>query len=557
MTKQATERRILSVWLPSFATQRWYRDQRQKESIPPRQRPAQRSCDSRPERPLALVIGQGGRQVLVAVDGPAAVAGLAPGQALADARAIAPSLVTAAHEPVDDARVLRRLARWCALYYSPWAAPCSTAEGRGEAVGGGGGLLLDITGCAHLFHPPDTGDGEGRPGEAALAADLMQRLEGLGFTARVGIAPSVGAAWAVARFVTSAARPWCIVPPDGLRRSLAPLPPAALRLSPADCELMARFGLATVGALFALPSSVLTPRFGPDVTRRLAQALGEATEPVSPLEPVAPQRATQRFAEPLVTGEAIAHSLQALLAVLCRQLEQGGLGARRLMLTCARVDGSLLRLTRGTSRPSRAPKPLFRLFEEAIGELDPGFGVEVVALSALRCEPLAAEQLPLPVGDTARGAGSDGEDSIPSGLVDRLATRLGAAHVYRLRPRQSHIPERAQIRAMLMEERPRNREEKTWNGRAPRPLRLLPRPEPIEAMALLPDHPPVRFRWRRLLHQVVRAEGPERLTAEWWLTDKRLGEAPARDYFRIEDRDGRRYWVYRAEGRWYLQGIFG
>jgi protein ImuB len=330
-----------------------------------------------------------------------------------------------------------------------------------------------------------------------------------------------------------------------------------LRLSPADCELMARFGLSTVGELLALPPAVLTPRFGPGVARRLAQALGTAAEPVSPLEPVAPHRAAQRFAEPLATGEAIARALEALLAVLCRQLEHDGLGARRLELACARIDGSLLRLARGTSRPYRAPGPLFRLFEEAIGDLDPGFGIEAVALSAPRSEPLAAEQLTLPVAGMVERADGDGEHDAPSGLIDRLAARLGTAHVYRLRPRRSHIPERAQTRGSMMEDVSGGRKEADWHGLAPRPLRLLPRPEPIEAMALLPDQPPVRFRWRRLLHQVVRAEGPERLTAEWWLADARLAEDPARDYFRIEDRDGRRYWVYRAAGRWYLQGIFG
>jgi protein ImuB len=521
----------------------------------PRRAVAERSCSFRPERPLALVIGDSGRQVLAAVDQYAAAAGLIPGQPLADARVIAPSLLTAAHDPVRDARALRRLARWCALYYSPWAAPCSTAQGRGEGAGGGGGLLLDVTGCAHLFRPSG-GAVDAAADEAALAADLLRRLEGLGFSARAGVASSIGAAWAVARFATTAAQPCCLVPPGGLRRCLAPLPPAALRLSPADCELMARFGLSTVGELLALPPAVLTPRFGPGAARRLAQALGTAAEPVSPLEPVTPHRAAQRFVEPLATGEALARALEALLAVLCRQLERDGLGARRLELTCARVDGSLLRLVRGTSRPGRAPGPLFRLFEEEIGDLDPGFGVEVVALSAPRSEPLAAEQLTLPAAGMAKSGGG-GEHKIPGGLVDRLAARLGAAHVYRLRPRCSHIPERAQTRGSLMEETPGSRAEEGWQGLAPRPLRLLPRPEPIEAMALLPDHPPARFRWRRLLHQVVRAEGPERLTAEWWLSDARLAEEPARDYFRIEDRDGRRYWVYRAAGRWYLQGIFG
>ena len=520
-------RRVISLWLPSFATDLWC--QARRTSARREARSAWRA------RPLALTRGERGRQVLAAVNAAAAEAGLAPGLPLADARALLPALKVAELEPARDA--LGRLADWCGRY-TPWTA----VDGGAGDEGGDAGILLDVTGCARLFG-----------GEAALLADLVARLGRLGFAARAAVADTPGAAWAVARFATDARRCSAVVPPGGARAALACLPPAALRLPSAGRELLERLGLRRVGDLYDLPPAALTPRLGGEVPRRLRQALGEAPETISPRQPVPPHLARRVFAEPIATAEDIARGLEALAIELCRRLEQAQSGARRLELALYRVDGSLWRRALGTSRPSRDPAHLRRLFAEHLDKIDPGFGIEVMTLAAPRAEPLSALQLVLraegPAGDTSSSSSAGGL----AGLIDRLESRLGPGRVFALAPVESHLPERAVRAVPALEGRP------AWRraGRQPRPLRLLGRPEPIEAMALLPDHPPVRFRWRRVSHRVTRAEGPERLSAEWWRDDPRAAAAPPRDYFRVEDADGRRYWLYRAGQDWFLHGLFG
>ncbi len=556
-----SSRRILSVWLPNFATERLTVD------------------NLTVKRPLVLTRRVQGRELLVAVDS-AAAAGLLPGLPLVDARAILPGLAVLPHDPEGDARALRRLARWCALLYSPWAAPCGTAEGRGGGPGGAGGLLLDITGCAHLFaggrqeksaKQKQKGQ-EQEAAELALAHHLLGRLAGFGFTARLGLAESLGAAWALARFATGARDPVAAAPPGGARAALRSLSPAALRLPDGTVELMARFGLDRIARLLALPRASLTARFGGQVARRLAQALGEEGEAVSPLAPPAPYRCRESFAEPVSSEAPLAAALARLLAVLCRQLAGAGEGARRLTLTCLRVDGSWQDLTRGTSRPNRDPAALAALFREALGEIDPGFGIEALVLAVPVSEPFGPRQLALPTavaGDPQKREG-------PAALVDRLSAVLGPDKVGWLRAGSSHLPERAQRRAAGLAPRAAPAEA-DWPKVAPRPFRLLGRPEPIEVMGEVdgaaPDGsapgtfapplapcvfaPPAVFRWRRCLLRVAAAEGPERIAAEWWDPDTRIGDAPPRDYFRIEDPEGRRYWIYHAAGRWYLQGLFG
>ncbi len=463
--------------------------------------------------------------MLAAVDRAAAAAGLGPGMPLADGRAQVPGLKTAALTPLEDARALARLAEWCGRY-TPWTA----VDPAGSDPGAGAGLLLDVTGCAHLFG-----------GEAALAADLAARLTGLGFAARLALADTVGAAWGLARFGCDRSTPWRVVPRGAARAALAPLPPAALRLSAAGGELLARFGLNSVGALYDLPPATLEPRFGPELAQRLRQALGLTPEVLSPLAPVPPHVARRVFAEPVMTAAPLARGLEKLAGGLCRRLESEALGARRLELTVYRVDGSLRRLALGTSRPSRDPDHLARLF--APEDIDPGFGIEVMTLAASVTEPLSALQMVLnPEG----GAGA--QDL--AGLVDRLGARFGLGRVFRQRPVESHLPERASGLASALD--PAG--PAAWRRGRPRPLRLFAHPEAIEAVALLPDHPPARFRWRRVRHEVVRAEGPERIVPEWWRDDP--GQAEARDYFRVEDAAGRRYWLYRAGRRWFLHGLF-
>jgi protein ImuB len=590
-------RRVVSLWLPRFAT-----DLRRRRQAPGGRRAARSSGDSRAntdlrrgacgppfssgflppgeggfpgparvdDRPLALVDRERGRLLLAAVDAAAERGGLSPGLPLAGARALIPELATAPYDPAGDAQALARLVEWCGRY-TPWAA----LDGSGCDLGGAAGILLDVTGCAHLFADTDSGGigssgenagGADSSGETALLADLSTRLERLGFAARAALAETPGAAWALARFAAPAPGGdprWTVVPPGALRAALAPLAPAALRLPPATVELMERLGLRRIGELFELPPAALAPRFGPCVARRLAQALGTEAEPISPRQPVPAQRARRVFTEPIVAPGDIARALEQLLGGLCRGLEEAQLGARRLELTTYRVDGSTRRLGLGTSRPTRDPAHLARLFAEHLERVDPGFGIEVMTLAATATQDLSALQLVLSSAEAGFGgdAGGDGTPEL-SDLIDRLGSRLGLGNVRRLVPYESHVPERAVARVPALQETA-----SAWRGpgRAPalgstgppRPLRLLPRAEPIEAIALLPDHPPVRFRWRRLSHKVARAEGPERIEPEWWQAVPALAEAPARDYFRVEVEDGRRYWLYRADGRWFLHGVFG
>ncbi|MFQ5774813.1 MAG: DNA polymerase Y family protein [Kiloniellaceae bacterium] len=489
-------------------------------------------------RPLALVAQERGRLVLAAVDAAAAAEGLGPGLPLAEARALAPDLETAPHDPAGDAAALARLAEWCGCY-TPWAAvDAGGCQAGGGDAAGAAGILLDVTGCAHLFG-----------GEDALLADLVHRVGRLGFAARAALAEGAGAAWALARFAEPGPRRWTVVPPGAAREALAPLPPAALRLPPATVELLERLGLRRVGDLLAVPPAALEPRFGPLLARRLAQALGREAEPILPRRPVPPHLVRQVFAEPIAAAEDIARGLERLLGALTRRLEADQRGARRLELGLYRVDGTLRRLCLGTSRASRDPAHLARLFAEHLDRIDPGFGVEVMTLAAPVTEDLSALQLTL-AGTRAGAAGG-----LPA-LIDRLGSRLGLGNVVRPVPRESHIPERAAAAAPALEDAAG-----VWSGAQPwalrpRPVRLLPRPEPVEAVALLPDHPPVQFRWRRLRHRVVRAEGPERIAPEWWLDRAEAAAAPARDYFRVEDEAGRRYWLYRAAGRWFVHGMF-
>ncbi|MEO3430820.1 DNA polymerase Y family protein [Pelagibius sp. CAU 1746] len=522
---------------------------------------------------MALVSDDAGRLSLAAVNLPAEAAGLEPGLPLAEARALLPGLITVPHDPAADARALAALAAWCARY-TPWAAPDltgpdSTGEDEGRGAGGGAGVLLDVSGCCHLFG-----------GEHALLENLQARLAGLGYTARAALADTIGCAWAMARFATSAGHPCVVVLPGRQRAALAPLPPAALRLPPATVELMDRLGLRRVEDLYNLTPSVMTPRFGTLAVRRLGQAVGTEAEALSPRQPPAAHLTRRIFAEPLSDPEDIARAVGLLLDHLCRELARAGRGARQLELTAYRSDGSLQRLSLGASRPSRDAKHLRRLFTEKLPQIDPGFGIEVMTLGATLTATLAAQQGELRRVEERAANTADGAQTLPE-LVDRLGSRLGLEAVRAPRLRESHLPERAFALASPVgdpaggERAPEKTPEKPpkkaggkAGGKANddwqktphpklRPLRLLARPEPVDAVSLLPDYPPAQFRWRRVLHQVVRAEGPERLLGEWWRTEPEESDAPPRDYFRVEDEDGRRYWLYRAAGRWFLHGLFG
>jgi protein ImuB len=524
-------KRVVSLWLPTFATDRLHRRRTASDS-------GGRS------RPLATVIAAHGGIRIAAVDDAAKAAGIVPGLTLADARAQLPDLMVAEADAAGDRRALEGLADWCGRY-TPWTAVDEVGGVLGDR-GGGTGLWLDISGCAHLFG-----------GERELVEDLVGRLAGFGFAAAAAVADTAGGAWAMARFTEETP---VVVPPGDVVTALPPLPMNGLRLPPKTIEDLSRVGLRRIGDLAALPRTPLAARFGDLVLERLDQAFGRVDEPLSPRRPPPAMHVRLAFAEPVGRTDDIALATGKMLDELCARLAAAQLGVRGLELVLYRTDGTVVGAAIGTSRPVRDPDHLQRLFREKLDGLDPGFGVEVTVLAATVAAPLAPAQTAMGFEPREQQAEAVGR------LIDRLGNRLGPDNVIRLVERASHVPERACRRIPALAGAPADACDGDQRSRQPRPLHLLPWPEPIEVMAPVPDGPPVLFRWRRAHHRVAAAEGPERIEPEWW----RQEDAPdparrplVRDYYRVEDAQGHRFWIYR-EGfyrpdiapRWYLHGLF-
>lgn len=473
---------------------------------------------------------------MVALDRSATLLGLAPGEAVADARARAPELHVAASDPTGDARALEALADW-AQRYAPIVGLDRQSATIAGGIGGDAGLWLDATGCAHLFG-----------GEEEMLLDLRHRIECLGFSARVAMAGTPGAAWALARYA-EAESGVIVAEPEAEREMVSGLSVASLRLPAVVTSNLMRLGLKRIGDVAAAPRAPLFARFGEVLARRLDQTLGVVEEPLVPVRAAPAFSARLVFPDGIGTPDDLALAARRLAERLSAQLDRAQQGARRIELAAYRLDGQVGRLVIGFARAARDPERMFRLIRDRIEQIDPGPGVEVTILSALVAEPLAAVQAPL-MAD-ARDAGDD-----VAGLVDRLTGRLGETQVYGLAPLDSHLPERVQARRAPL--KPGRRD--GW--RSPtrrRPQRLLDRPEPVEAtLAMLPDHPPVRFQWRGRTHRVVRADPAERIADEWWREQR-----PTRDYFRVEDEDGRRFWLRRdglsedgEKPTWSLHGLF-
>lgn len=439
---------------------------------------------------------------------------------IADARAIHPSIEIIEAEPSVDRELLESIADWCDRY-TPLVA-----------IDGLEGLFLDITGCAHLF------GGEGR-----LLHDILSRLLGQGFDARAGIASTPGAAWAAARFHGNK-----IVPHGDEADLIAPLPLAALRLDSALCTKLEGVGLRTAGALMTTPRAPLVRRFGKIVTYRLDQVTGEIEEAISPRLPVPELSVERHFAEPLGTMEGVEVTISRLAETLKQDLERRGKGAERLQLLLFRVDGAVSRIALGTSRPLRDPAIVVRLFRERLSTLqntlDVGYGLDLIRLSALTVGDL----------DPVQASLTETSDDYETDLVvfaDRINARLGPDALLRPTLVESHIPERAvALKSFATEPSVSN------TDYAPeRPLRLLDRPDPVEILSEVE----LSFRWRRTTYTIVRSEGPERVVPEWWRDDP---SACVRDYFRVEDDEGHRYWLFRerpnelqAAPRWFMHGL--
>lgn len=484
------------------------------------------------ERPLLLVRSAGNLRLVHAADARALALGLTPGQRLADALACVPEARVEEADPAGDLAALHQLAHW-ATRFSPHAAPDAPD-----------GLLVDITGCAHLWQ-----------GEANLLRDALQRLQRQGFTARGAIAGTIGAAWASSRFGGDQS----ILPAGSVAAALDSLPVRALRLDDATAASLDRLGLRRIGALYPLPRGEITRRFGPQLLTRLDQALGYQAESLSPLAPLPDHRVSLIFAEPISTPEQIALASENLLARLLRDLTEKALGIRRLGLILHRLDEATPGCIIGTARPSQDAKHLMKLLAEKIETLDPGPGIERMSLSALVSERMSPAQGNFIARNGDGNRGDSAADLAP--LIDRLGNRLGAAALARPEAVASHVPERAVAFVPPLQKKPATED---WQAALPpRPIRLLSPPEPIDALAPVPDDPPLSFRWRRVLHRVTRAEGPERIRPEWWQAAD--DAAATRDYYRVEIADGRRFWLYRhglyqpgigQPPRWFLHGIF-
>ena len=520
-----TQRRVVSIWLPHLAIERW----------------AKLTCAT-PDDRVALVEEGAHGQLVAAVTEAARAAGARPGMRLTDARALDPGLIAVTADSDGDRALVERLARW-ASRWSPLVE-----------VDGADSLRLDSSGVAHLFG-----------GEAGLVADIEARFAGVGLTTRVAVAATAGAAWGLARYGTDYGTDQI----GGGRRgdgleAVAPLPVAALRLPPAVVRTLERLGLKTIGALAGVPRRNLARRFreADNPLDALDRMLGRKPEPLTaaPYEP--PPRSLLRLAEPVADPAAAGQALDLLVPPLAEQLAARRLGVRRLVLCGYRVDGEVVTVGTGCALATREAKHLRRLLADKAGELDPGFGFDGFALEASWCEPLGTAQDglidgPPPALEVAR-------------LVDRLVVKLGPEQVRRPAARASHMPERASgwespdtsapsPRSPAMSRSVRARGERPGD----RPQRLLDQPEAIGVIYATPEGLPRRFTWRRSVHDIRLAEGPERIAPEWW---RERGTARLRDYYRVEDDAGRRFWIFRegvhGDGRggepaWYLHGVFG
>lgn len=447
--------------------------------------------------------------------------GIDAGMTVADARALVPHLQVLDDQPGLPIRLLTALGEWC-IRFTPLTA-----------IDPPDGLMLDVSGCAHLWG-----------GEASYLADIAARLKKNGYEVRAAMADTMGAAWAIARFGKLSP----IIAPGEQAAALMPLPPAALRLDPAITERLHKLGLHQVHNFIGMQRSALRRRFGPGLLQRLDQALGLEIEAFLALQPVEAYQERLPCLEPIVTGTGIEIAIQRLLEALCTRLQKEEKGLRTAVFEGYRVDGKVEQVTIGTNRPSHNANHLFKLFELKIPSMEPALGIELFVLHATKVEEAPSRQNVFwnKVGGL--------EDANMAELLDRLTGKMGAGIIHRYLPAEHYWPERSMRPATDLHEK----NTAAWRTDKPRPIRLLAQPEPIEVTAPIPDYPPMLFRYKGQLHTIKKADGPERIEREWWLEG---GEH--RDYYCVEDEEGRRYWLFRSghydvdrPRNWFIHGFF-
>ncbi|SKB96921.1 protein ImuB [Parapedobacter luteus] len=473
------------------------------------------------EIPFVLAEPLHGRMVITEANAIAEAQGVTRGMVVADAKAFLPSLIVIDSQPQLASRLLKALGLWC-IRYTPVVA-----------VDPPDGLILDISGCAHLWG-----------GERDYLALIVSRLRSRGFHTRIAIAGTIGTAWAMARF--GKATP--IIANGSEIGTLMPLPPAALRLEPETVDRLQKLGLRTIGSFLHMPPSVLRRRFGDRILSRLRQALGQEDEHIVPLRPIPPYEERLHCLEPICTAIGIEIAIKKLLESLCKRLSGEGRGLRTAILKCCRIDGKIAQVAIGTSRATANIPHLLRLFKLKIPKIEPALGIELFILEVPKVEDTD------PVQEALWSSSPGLEETSLAELIDRLKGKEGTRAIYRYLPDEHYWPDRSIREASSIAEQPST----AWNTDRPRPTRLLTRPEPIEVTAPIPDYPPMLFRHKGEVHAIKKADGPERIEREWWMD---TGEH--RDYYDVEDDKGRRYWLFRAghyddgnSRQWFLHGFF-
>jgi protein ImuB len=497
----------MALWFPRLPTDRLQRRERAEKP------------SSQDAPPLVLVSKIDNALRLSSVDRKATELGLRIGQPLANARAMLPELKVVAANDSADLKFLTQIAEWCDRF-----TPLVAIDGPRR-------LLLDVTGVTHLFG-----------GEQVLLDHIRKKLQAQGFALRGAIAGTAVAARALARY-----RDGLVVTPGEEEKMMTPLPVEALDLDPVTTHALRRAGLKTVKQVAARKRSELVARLGSETLAILDEALGSTTTPITPRKPRPDYWQEQNFAEPIATEDLIRATLKSLAVSLAKILERDGQGARHLEATFFRADGAVRRIAIEIGAPTRDALIIMRLFHERLAALadplDPGFGFDLIRLYASHVEPVVSE-----VSDLNAQA----NEKVDIGfLVDRLAARFGTHRVLTFRPRETHIPEEAWITVPAQQVAPSTSWVKIRNAKdAPRrPLRVFARPESVEFAST--QH----LTWRKMYRRVTHAEGPERIAMEWWRPE--TSQDP-RDYFRAEDNEGKRYWLYRngTDSRWFLHGVF-
>jgi protein ImuB len=469
--------------------------------------------------PLVFAASSHNRMLITATSIHAESMGLYVGMPLADAKALIADLEIVDHLPDTAASLLQTIGEWC-IRYSPTVS-----------VDLPDGLIIDASGCAHLWG-----------GEREYLKEIVTKFRANGYDVRGAMADTIGTAWAISRYgkVTP------IIANGEQSSAILSLPPLALRLEEVIIQRLQKLGFNEIGSFINMPRSVLRRRFGPQLLLRIGQAVGYEREDLVPIRVITPYEERLPCLEPIRTATGIEIALQQLLAALCLRLQNEGKGLREATLICYRVDDEIEQTAIGTNRASHSASHLFKLFELQIAGIAPGLGIELFILEAGKIEELSPAQEKL-------WAKAGLEDNSVTELLDRIANKIGIEQIQRFLPAEHHWPERSLRPANSLNETPST----TWKVNRPRPVKLLAEPLPIEVTAPIPDYPPMLFRYQHKLHEIKRADGPERIEREWWLDG---GEH--RDYYVVEDAEGCRYWVFRLghysgkQSDWYIHGFF-